>query len=197
MGAVAVSRDDITRRQIQRDGTHGQPSQPGILGSNCLAFFRHTLTFYRKTPASSTSMLPTLKRAPHTIRHQPRPANVERFAINANNVTRARRFYADVFQWKFEPWGPPDFFVITTGSAEEPGIRGALHKRREVILDKPIYGFECSISVDDINVTISAIKAHGGKIVVPKTRIPGVGTLVMFEDTEGNIVTAIQYETFP
>ena len=87
--------------------------------------------------------------------------------------------------------------MITTGSEDAPGIRGALHKRREVTPDRPIYGFECSISVEDIKVTISAIKAHGGKIVVPKTRIPGVGTLVMFEDTEGNIVTAIQYETPP
>ena len=141
-------------------------------------------------------MLPTLKRIRHAIiPPQPRPANVERFTINANNVTRARRFYADVFRWKFEPWGPPDFFMITTGNAEAPGIRGALRKRHEVTPDKPIYGFECSISVEDINATVSAIKAHGGKIVVPKTRIPGAGTLVMFEDTEGNIVTAVQYET--
>jgi len=85
--------------------------------------------------------------------------------------------------------------MITTGNAEAPGIRGALRKRHEVTPDKPIYGFECSISVEDINATVSAIKAHGGKIVVPKTRIPGAGTLVMFEDTEGNIVTAVQYET--
>ena len=142
-------------------------------------------------------MLPTLKRTQQTIPPRRRPANVERFTINANNVTRARRFYADVFQWKFEPWGPPDFFVITTGNAEAPGIKGALRKRHEIIPGRPIHGFECSISVEDIKVTVSAIKAHGGKIVVPKTRIPGVGTLVMFEDTEGNIVTAIQYETPP
>src|ERR1700674_683055 len=141
-------------------------------------------------------MLPTLKRIRHAIiPPQPRPANVERFTINANNVTRARRFYADVFRWKFEPWGPPDVFMTTPGNEEAPGIRGALRTRHEVTPDKPIYGFECSISVEAINATVSAIKAHGGKIVVPKTRIPGAGTLVMFEDTEGNIVTAVQYET--
>ena len=125
---------------------------------------------------------------------KPIPMNVEHFAINAGNVTRARKFYAGVFDWKFEPWGPPDFFLVASGNAEAPGNRGAIHKRHDVIPGRPVYGFECSISVADIDAAASAIKAHGGKIVVPKTRIPGVGTLVMFEDTESNIVTAIQYE---
>jgi len=38
------------------------------------------------------------------------------------------------------------------------------------------------------------VEANGGKIVMPKFHIPTVGTLVFFEDTEGNVVGAMQYE---
>ena len=121
--------------------------------------------------------------------------NVEHFTINADDVARARKFYAQVFGWKFEPWGPPDYFSITTGNKENPGISGALHERREIVPGKKSHGFECSISVADIDATVLAIKTCGGKIVLPRSRVPGIGTFVMFEDTEANIVTAIEYET--
>ena len=120
--------------------------------------------------------------------------NVEHFTINADDVTRARRFYSQVFGWKFEPWGPPDYFLIATGNEEKPGISGALHERREIVPGRRSHGFECSISVADIDATVLAIKAGGGMILVPKSRVPGVGTFVTFDDPEGNIVTAIEYE---
>lgn len=34
------------------------------------------------------------------------------FAINADDVPRARDFYQKVFDWTFEPWGPPNFYRI-------------------------------------------------------------------------------------
>ncbi len=50
------------------------------------------------------------------------PNNIDRFAIHADDVSRARRFYENVFGWKFEAWGPPDFYLVTTGTPKEPGI---------------------------------------------------------------------------
>ena len=120
--------------------------------------------------------------------------NVEHFTINADDVTRARRFYSQVFGWKLEPWGPPDHFLITTGNEENPGIAGALHERREIVPGKISHGLELSISVAEIDATVPAIKAGGGKILLPKTRVPGIGIFVMFEDTDSNILTAIEYE---
>ncbi len=35
--------------------------------------------------------------------------HVAHFAINANDVDRAKRFYERVFGWKFNAWGPPGF----------------------------------------------------------------------------------------
>ena len=51
--------------------------------------------------------------------------NVLHFAIHADDLERAREFYEQVFGWRFEDWGPPDFYRVHTGSAEDQGIAGA------------------------------------------------------------------------
>ena len=55
-------------------------------------------------------------------------------------------------------------------------------------------GFECSIAVTDVDVIALAVEASGGKIVMPKAAIPGVGWLIKFLDTEGNFACAVQYD---
>ena len=40
----------------------------------------------------------------------------------------------------------------------------------------------------------AAITASGGKLILPKTCINGVGWIIQFLDTEGNIVCAMQYD---
>src|SRR6267143_1011715 len=122
------------------------------------------------------------------------PNNVKHFAVHADDVERARKFYESVMGWRFTPWGPPGFFLIKTGTDEDPGVQGALQGRREVVPGKPMFGFECSLGVDSIDATIAAIEANGGKIVMPKFHIPTVGTLIFFEDTEGTVIGAMQYD---
>lgn len=122
------------------------------------------------------------------------PNNLARFAINADDVQRARRFYENVFGWKFEPWGPPNFYVIETGKEKVTAVGGLLEERRELVPGGRMIGFECSFGVDNIDETIRAIEANGGRIVMAKFQIPGVGSGVYFEDTEGNVACAMQYE---
>ncbi|MEQ8935349.1 MAG: hypothetical protein RIE56_06125, partial [Amphiplicatus sp.] len=59
------------------------------------------------------------------------PNNLASFAIHADDVGRCRRFYEAVFGWRFEPWGPPDFYLIHTGDEKNPGVQGLMHKRME------------------------------------------------------------------
>jgi uncharacterized protein len=113
------------------------------------------------------------------------------FAINADDLPRARGFYETVFGWTFKPWGPPDFYQTQdSGDAHW----GALQARREVG-GKAMPGFELTFGVDDIEETVAAIEAAGGKILMPPFHIHTVGHLVWFEDTEGNIAGAMQYES--
>jgi len=79
------------------------------------------------------------------------PNNMSFFAINADDVPRARKFYEAVFGWDFEPWGPPGFYLIETGKERIGPIRGALQERRELAPGQKTIGFECTISVANID----------------------------------------------
>src|ERR1044072_8209316 len=122
------------------------------------------------------------------------PNNVKHFAVHADDVERARKFYETTFGWTFKPWGPAGFYLIQTGPDDDPGVHGALHGRSHVVPGKPMHGLECTLGVGSIDDTIAAVEANGGKIVMPKFHIPTVGTLIFFEDTEGTVVGAMQYE---
>jgi len=114
------------------------------------------------------------------------------FAINADDVPRARKFYETVFGWSFEPWGPPNFYLIDTSN--EPTVKGALQERRELARGQKMIGFECTITVADIDKALRAIEANGGRLAAPKFHIPTVGTVAYFFDTEGNVAGLRQPE---
>jgi predicted enzyme related to lactoylglutathione lyase len=121
------------------------------------------------------------------------PNNIVHFQVLADDLGRCRRFYERVFGWRFSPWGPPDFYMIQTGPDDSPGIHGSLAKRHHPLHASGAFGFECTISVDDVDAIARAVEANGGKLVFPKTEIPAVGELIQFQDTEGNAVSAMRY----
>jgi predicted enzyme related to lactoylglutathione lyase len=121
------------------------------------------------------------------------PNNVVHFAIHADNVDRARQFYEGVFGWRFEAWGPPDFFRVHTGTSGDPGIEGALHGRLEPLTGTGVRGFECTVAVEDLDPIRAAVIANGGTVLLDAFEIPTVGTLLQFLDTEGNVVGAMRY----
>ena len=121
--------------------------------------------------------------------------HIAHFEIFASDVERARKFYERVFDWKFEVGGPPDFYHISTGPAVEHGIsQGLIAKRRSPAAEGGINAFRVTISVSAIREIAAAIEAAGGKLRSDIVAIPGVGHVVEFADTEGNIVCAMQYE---
>jgi predicted enzyme related to lactoylglutathione lyase len=123
------------------------------------------------------------------------PNNIVHFAIHADDVERARRFYEAVFGWRFEAWGPPGFYNVITGSDDRPGIHGALHGRDAPLSGSGTRGFTCTIAVDDIAAIRERVASNGGIVVHHEIEIPTVGTLVGFLDTEGNEVAAMVYES--
>lgn len=120
--------------------------------------------------------------------------NIAHFSINADDVPRAKRFYEKVFGWTFSAWGPPDFYQVRTGAESDPGIMGALQKRRELVAGSKTIGFECTVGVTSIDDTAKAVTANGGKTIMEKSIIVGVGALMFFQDTEGNVFGAMQYD---
>jgi uncharacterized protein len=114
-------------------------------------------------------------------------AILRHFAINADDTDRARAFYEKVFDWKFTPWGPPNFFQ--TRDAGE-GILGALQERQGATSG----AFVPTFAVEDIRATLADAEANGGRIAMPPYRIDGVGEIGYFVDPEGNLCGVGQYE---
>jgi predicted enzyme related to lactoylglutathione lyase len=113
---------------------------------------------------------------------------VVHFEIHADDPQRALNFYNSVFGWKAEKWeGPEDYWLITTGPEDKPGINGGLMKRKD-----PAGSVYNSIEVPSVDEFVEKITKAGGQIVVPKMPIPGVGWLAYFKDTEGNISGVFQ-----
>jgi predicted enzyme related to lactoylglutathione lyase len=109
----------------------------------------------------------------------PRPIH---FEIPADDTDRAAAFYRDVFGWKFQKWeGDMPYWLITTGENAEPGIDGGLLPRPQ-----PGASTVNTIGVPSLDKILVTIAAKGGKTVVPKMAIPGIGWLAYCLDTEGN-----------
>lgn len=125
----------------------------------------------------------------------PTPARgqLAHFAINCDDLGASRRFYEAVFGWRFEPWGPPDFFHVLTADGARPGPIGALQKRR-ALADRRVDGFECTIAVGDTEAAAAAAIAAGGVLLMETTTITGVGDLAFVLDPSGNPVGAMRYD---
>ena len=117
-------------------------------------------------------------------------ANIAYFEIPADNVDRAKKFYHDLLGWKIEPtktMGDPakmkamQYQDVITGDAKEGTISmGGMYKRQ---MTEQIVNY---VMVDDLDKVIAKLAKLGGKIVVPKMEIKGVGWTVIIQDTEGN-----------
>ena len=110
------------------------------------------------------------------------------FEIPADNPNRAVEFYKKVFGWTFQSWGgPQEYWLVTTGPDTQPGINGGLLQRQY-----PGAGTCNTVDVASLDKAVASISDHGGKTVVPRMAIPGVGYLAYCSDTEGNVFGVLQ-----
>src|SRR3954453_18940602 len=108
--------------------------------------------------------------------------DIAHFAINADDPAASLRFYEALFGWRFEPWGPPGFFRMQRESGPVIG----LPQGRDVGGGR-VPGFEGPVASDDVGAAAEAVLANGGRVLMERTAIPGVGELIFFEDPAGNV----------
>jgi len=114
-------------------------------------------------------------------------SKVVHFEIPAENPERAIKFYEEVFGWEISNWGGPfDYWLVTAGDEEEPGINGAIMPKEQ---DDVVRN---TISVDSFDEFAQKIVDRGGKMLTEKMEIPGMGFTGQFQDTEGNIMGIIE-----
>ena len=118
-------------------------------------------------------------------------SRVIHFDLSAKNPERASKFYSNIFDWKIEKFaGPDDYWVITTGTDDEPGINGGLMSRDDTDVSTAY-----SISVTSVDDCLEKIEKNGGTVVGTRKTIPGVGYFAYCEDTEDNAFGIIEWDT--
>ena len=105
------------------------------------------------------------------------------FDISADDVERAKKFYEELLDWKWErPPGMTDYYLIETKDLHgEKGVGGGLAKRND-----PGESITNFIGVDSVKEYASKVEKLGGKVIQTKMPVPGWGYLVVCLDTENN-----------
>lgn len=119
---------------------------------------------------------------------------VQHFEIPADNVARARKFYETVFGWNTAEFPMPgmQYVGLHTGPVDEKNmckeagfINGGMFERNPKF---PAHGPVVAITVDDIEASLTKLKAAGGAILTEKMQIADMGLYAYARDTEGNTI---------
>lgn len=121
---------------------------------------------------------------------------VVHFEMPTEDRARAKEFYESVFGWHMTQLGPDmgNYLLATTSPVDKKNM----HKEKGAInggfFEKGEYGTtpHLVIAVPDLKEHIAVVKNAGGGVLGEPADIPGIGTFVMFTDTEGNRVGMLQ-----
>ena len=116
------------------------------------------------------------------------------FEIPVDDLDRAKKFYGPIFGWNLQDWPMPDgstYIGVHTTPIDEktrlplkPGaINGGIMKR-SAMAKAPIF----AINVGSIDEKVKMVETAGGKVVMPKMDMMGMGFYAYVSDTEGNTV---------
>ncbi len=108
------------------------------------------------------------------------------FEVPADDVERSRKFYSDLFGWKFEKWpgmesGMEYWIINTTDNEGTKAVGGGMMKRQN-----PQQGITNFIDVTSVDEYSAKVQSLGGKIVAPKQAVPTMGFFAVCLDTENN-----------
>ena len=103
------------------------------------------------------------------------------FEIPADKVERAQKFYSALFGWKINKMPGMEYWHIDTGGADA-SPDGGMMKRCDP--QQKITNYVC---VESVNKAAAKVKKLGGKIIMPKTAVPGMGFFAVCMDTEKNV----------
>jgi predicted enzyme related to lactoylglutathione lyase len=115
---------------------------------------------------------------------------VVHFEIPFENKERAMTFYSQCFGWQLQDMPAMQYVIAQTVDVgenqmpKEPGaINGGLFQRPKEAPSPTLY-----IGVASVDAAIKKVQSAGGKVVTPKTPIPGMGAYGRVSDTEGNVI---------
>ena len=82
-----------------------------------------------------------------------------------------------------------DYWLVSTGEGT-PGIDGGIMQRMN-----PSAATINTIDVPSVDEFAARIAQNGGRVVMPKRAVPGVGWMAYCQDTEGNVFGIMQSDS--
>jgi predicted enzyme related to lactoylglutathione lyase len=115
------------------------------------------------------------------------------FEIQADDPGRARRFYGEIFGWKFTR---VDGLPVEYWRIETTGLRGGILRRpaKTPPHECGTNAFVCSMEVADFDKTAKQIETLGGVVALPKFAVPSICWQGYFVDPEGNTLGIFQVD---
>jgi predicted enzyme related to lactoylglutathione lyase len=113
------------------------------------------------------------------------------FEIPSDDIQRSKRFYNELFGWTIEKFQGTDnnmpedmeyYIITTTDEKGDKALRGGMLKRHNV-QQQGIINYIDVKSIDEYSTKVEKI---GGKVVVQKMPVPGMGYFAICLDTENN-----------
>ena len=115
---------------------------------------------------------------------------VVHFEIPFENKQRAMKFYTECFGWRLTDMPQMSYVLANTIDVDdrqmpkEPGaINGGLFQRPAEAPNPTLY-----VGVSSVDSALTKVQAAGGRVVTPRTPIPGLGAYARIADTEGNVI---------
>jgi predicted DNA repair protein MutK/predicted enzyme related to lactoylglutathione lyase len=104
-------------------------------------------------------------------------ARVTHFEIHASEPKVLIDFYTALFGWKFAQWHPIEYWLITTGTDDQPGINGGLLPRRGPgpVDGQSVNSFVCTAQVESVDAAVARALTLGGSVA-------GTSLLALIDD---------------
>jgi predicted enzyme related to lactoylglutathione lyase len=115
------------------------------------------------------------------------------FEIPTDDIERAKKFYTELFGWKIEKLLGMDtgnsssssdmeyWMITTTDEKGNKALGGGMMKRK--MPQQPNINY---IGVESVDEYASKVEKIGGKVVLSKMAVPGMGYFAVCLDTENN-----------
>ena len=101
--------------------------------------------------------------------------------LNTKDLAASQRFYGEIFNWRFDASDNGPYVHITAGKDMIGGMRQMSANEPQ----PPSWlGY---IGVDDVAAAVQKITASGGKVFMPATTMPNVGTFAVTADPSGGV----------
>ncbi len=101
--------------------------------------------------------------------------------IPSSNPKVNAKFYGDAFGWKLENASEFEYWMFAAEGGPGGGFPSTEGPMAAKIGEVVVY-----ISTDDIEASLAKIESLGGKTLMPKQEITGMGWFAFFADPSGN-----------